>query len=67
MSMVSLSSLSSFSKYILFWHTFFFVGSVAQEPTLFSDFGLACYLGLHEEVKKACLHITFLACECGFT
>jgi hypothetical protein len=42
---------------VYFYH---FVGSVAQEPSLLSDFGLACFLGLYEEVKKACLHIYFL-------
>ena len=34
---------------------FFFVGSLAQEPSILSDFGLACFFGLYEEVKKACL------------
>ena len=43
-------------EYLFF---FFWLGSVAQEPSLFSDFGLACFLGLYEEVKKACLSCFF--------
>ena len=38
----------------------FSVESIAQEPCLLSDFGLACYLGLYEEVKKVCLNFFFL-------
>ena len=52
----------------LIWHTFL-VGSVAHEPSLLSDFGLACFLGLYEEVKKARFLFFFskCECECGFT
>ena len=56
MSMVSFVLAVLFKKvYFLFWNTLFFLaGSLANEPSLLSDFGLACFLGLYEEVKKAC-------------
>ena len=38
---------------------YLFVGSVGQEPSLLTDFGLACFLGLYEEVKKVCLPFFF--------
>ena len=53
MSMVSFVLAVLFKK-AYFGILFFFAGSLANEPSLLSDFGLACFLGLYEEVKKAC-------------
>ena len=55
MSMVGFKFLPPFHKVYFNLGLLFFVGSVAQEPSLLSDFGLACFLGLYEEVKKACV------------
>ena len=57
MSMVSLSFFPSFSN--AFYFEYLFIGSLANEPSLLSDFGLACFLGLYEEVKKVCLIFIF--------
>ncbi|KAF8526259.1 hypothetical protein BU17DRAFT_40875 [Hysterangium stoloniferum] len=38
-------------------------GSAAYEPSLLSDFGLACFLGLYDEVKKA--RLRFFMVESG--
>ena len=56
--MVSLSDPFSKCMCILFW-IYLIVGSLGQEPSLLSDFGLACFLGLYEEVKKARLRPFF--------
>ena len=41
-------------KFFILEYFFILAGSLANEPSLLSDFGLACFLGLYEEVKKAC-------------